>query len=178
MFVGKNVKLSHYHDSDGENFASWQWDTDFVNPLSMDMIHPFTAEDWENIFRKASKSNEFVEFTVRKVIDDSLIGFVSLFDFNIRNHSCELGIGFPKKEDRSKGYGQETLNLILDYAFNNLNMHKVKLSVYPFNIGAIKAYTKAGFVKEATLKDEVFYDGKWVDVDYYAIFQNDWSTNK
>lgn len=178
MFIGKNVKLSHYYETDGKDLASWQWDDDFVNPLASDMIHPYTAEDWEKLFREASNSYENVEFTVRKVVDDSLIGFVGLSDISVRNHSCELGIGFPKKEDRSKGYGQETLSLILDYGFNNLNMHKIKLSVYPFNTGAVKAYTNAGFVKEGTSRNEVFYDGKWVNIDHYAIFQEDWFSNQ
>lgn len=178
MFIGNNVKLSHYHENDGKDLASWQWDDDFINPLSDDMIHPYTAENWEKIFKEASKSYENVEFTVRKTNDNSLIGFVGLFDVNIRNHSCDLAIGFPKKEDRSKGYGSETLYLILDYGFNNLNMHKIKLSVYPFNAGAIKAYTKVGFVKEGTSKNEVFYDGQWVDIDHYAIFQDDWFAHK
>ena len=178
MFIGKNVKLSHYHETDGKDLASWQWDDDFVNPLASDMIHPYTAEDWEKLFRETSNSYENVEFTVRKVVDDSLIGFVDLSDISVRNHSCELGIGFPKKEDRSKGYGQETLSLILDYGFNNLNMHKIKLSVYPFNTGAVKAYTNAGFVKEGTSRNEVFYDGKWVNIDHYAIFQEDWFSNQ
>ena len=97
MFIGNNVKLSHYHENDGKDLASWQWDDDFINPLSDDMFHPYTAENWEKIFKEASKSYENVEFTVRKTNDNSLIGFVGLFDINIRNHSCDLAIGFPKK---------------------------------------------------------------------------------
>ncbi|GAP03026.1 acetyltransferase [Fructobacillus pseudoficulneus] len=178
MFIGKNVKLSHYHEGDGKDFADWQWDDAFINLLSDDVIHPFSAENWEKIFRNSANDNENVEFTVRKVVDDSLIGFVSLTNISVRNHSCELGIGFPKEEDRSKGYGQETLSLILDYGFNNLNMHKIKLSVFPFNTAAVKAYTKVGFIKEGTSKNEVFYDGKWVDSDHYAIFQEDWFASR
>lgn len=174
MFIGKNVKLSHYHEDDAKKLAEWQWDDDFINPLCNDMIHPYTPENWEKLFREAADSYERVEFTVRKIDDNRLIGFVDLLDISIRNHSCELGIGFPRKEDCSQGYGSETLDLILDYGFNNLNMHKIKLSVYPFNIGAIKAYTRAGFNKEGSSKDEVFYNGQWVDIDHYAIFQNDW----
>lgn len=47
MFIGNNVKLSHYHEEDGKKLASWQWDEDFLTPLTSDMIHPYTAEDWE-----------------------------------------------------------------------------------------------------------------------------------
>lgn len=98
MFIGKNVKLSHYHEGDGKDFADWQWDDAFINLLSDDVIHPFSAENWEKIFRNSANDNENVEFTVRKVVDDSLIGFVSLTNISVRNHSCELGIGFPKKK--------------------------------------------------------------------------------
>ncbi len=53
-------------------------------------------------------------------------------------------------------------------------MHKIKLNVYPFNTGTVKAYTRVDFVKEATFKQEVFYNGQWVDIDQSVIFQDDW----
>lgn len=174
MFKGTKVVLSHYHKQDGEKLADLQWSESFLSTLSDDMIHPFTPNDWEKQFTDTSDNNENVQFTIRKAYDDSLVGFVALFNINIRNHSIELAIGLPDPKDRSKGYGTEALNLILDYGFNNLNLHKIKLSVYPFNTGAIKAYTNVGFVKEGTSKNEVFYGGKWVDIDQYAIFQEDW----
>lgn len=174
MFIGQNVKLSHYHEGDGAQFAAKQWDDAFNNPLSTEMIHPFTAADWEKIFTRSANSHDNVEFTVRKTSDDRLIGFVGLFGISIRNHTAELALGILQSDDRGKGYGTELLHLILDYGFNNLNLHKIKLNVYPFNIGAIKAYTRVGFVKEATFKHEIFYNGQWVDTDRYAIFQADW----
>ena len=38
MFIGKNVKLSHYHEDDAKKLAEWQWDDDFINPLCNDML--------------------------------------------------------------------------------------------------------------------------------------------
>ncbi|GAP00483.1 GNAT family N-acetyltransferase [Fructobacillus ficulneus] len=174
MFIGKNVKLSHYHDTDGEKLANWQWNDDFLNLLTADVIHPFTAESWEKLFREGAESDENFEFTIRKVSDDQLIGFVNLSDISIRNRTANLGIGIPNAADQSQGFGSEALALILDYGFNNLNLHKIKLSVFDFNTAAIKAYTRVGFQKEGVSKQESFYNGHWVDLHHYAIFQDDW----
>lgn len=48
---------------------------------------------------------------------------------------------------RDKGYGTKSLRLIVDFAFNKLNMNKVKLSVFDFNVGAKKCYDKVGFAQ-------------------------------
>lgn len=58
MFIGKKVKLSHYHDGDGKKFAEWQWDDAFNNPLSDDMIHPIllrTGKTYLDVHLKAKK---------------------------------------------------------------------------------------------------------------------------
>jgi len=55
---------------------------------------------------------------------------------------CRFILG---REYRNRGYGVNVLDLLCDYAFNELSMNKVKLSVFDFNAGAYKCYIKAGF---------------------------------
>ena len=62
---------------------------------------------------------------------------------------------------------------MVEYAFTYLNLHKLMLRVFADNERAIKAYEKAGFTKEAYLKDEVCIDGKYKDIVLMAIFNEE-----
>jgi len=61
------------------------------------------------------------------------------------------------------GYGVEAINLVTDYAFKYLNLHRVEAGVLPENTASIKAFQKADFVIEATLKERQWSEGKFVD---------------
>ena len=77
---------------------------------------------------------------------------------------------FSYEENHGKGYGSEALNLLIDYAFNNLNLHKVTLKVVDYNKQAIKLYEKKGFVKEGILKENILQNNEYLDVSIYSIF--------
>lgn len=79
-----------------------------------------------------------------------------------------------KEDNRNRGLGKDALNVILNFAFYELGLHKVKLSVHSNNIPAIKLYSSAGFVKEGTDREALFQDGNWLDVYYYGIIDSEW----
>jgi RimJ/RimL family protein N-acetyltransferase len=83
-------------------------------------------------------------------------------------------IGIADKENWSKGYGTETLGLILDYAFNTLNLNRIQLVVAVENIAAVKVYQKAGFIIEGTLREAMFHQGKYCDFYIMGILLSDW----
>lgn len=72
-----------------------------------------------------------------------------------------------------KGIGAEVVNLLTKYAFRKLNAHRVWLGVSADNLRAVKCYLSVGYKIEGTLKDELFYDGKYHDVYRMAMMEND-----
>jgi RimJ/RimL family protein N-acetyltransferase len=64
--------------------------------------------------------------------------------------------------------------LLLDYAFNTLNLHKICSNAYDFN-KASQAYSKkCGYKVEAILKEHAFCNGRYVDQVVLAVFREDW----
>lgn len=57
------------------------------------------------------------------------------------------------KENRNKGIGVQMINAILDTAFNELNLHRVDLGVFDFNVSAIAYYKKVGFIIEGNFRE-------------------------
>ena len=81
----------------------------------------------------------------------------------------EIGmmIGAPY---RGRGYGTEALGLLCDFAFSEMNLHKLKVSVFAFNAAAIRCYEKNGFTREGLLRAEIFRAGAYQDVVELARF--------
>ena len=103
------------------------------------------------------------------VLDDVLIGHVSLHDVDHLNRHAFLGICIGEGERRNRGYGGEAVRLTLDYGFNTLNLHNIMLSVQADNLAAIACYKKAGFIETGRRREWVFKDGGYVDVIYMGI---------
>ncbi|MCW0953344.1 GNAT family N-acetyltransferase [Weissella ceti] len=174
MYFGEKVKLSHFKQEDGAIFARDQWDETFLDLIAIQAIHPFTEKDWIKVFEEASNNDEAVEFTVRGKEDDKLLGMAGVSDIDHKNQIGEISVGILNAENRNRGFGKETLNLIVEYAFNQLNLRKLILRVVSYNERAIHLYETYGFQQEARFKAEVFHQGQWEDVYRYALFQDDW----
>jgi RimJ/RimL family protein N-acetyltransferase len=85
------------------------------------------------------------------------------------NRSCRLGIVIGEKTHWDRGFGAEALHLLLEYAFNILNMNNVNLGTYSFNKRAIACYKKVGFKeigrrRESRIIGEKKYDTIMMDI--------------
>ncbi len=69
------------------------------------------------------------------------------------------------------GYGKEAMNLLLDYSFSELNLHKVYLRVFSFNKRAICLYESLGFEKEGELKEQLFREVTLHGITYLSFFR-------
>ncbi|WP_302846751.1 GNAT family N-acetyltransferase [Virgibacillus salinus] len=78
------------------------------------------------------------------------------------------------KNYRGKGFGQESFRLLLDFAFNELNLHKVYLRVFSFNEGEIRLYLKLGFYEEGELIEQFYREGSWHNVIFMDLFKRDY----
>jgi RimJ/RimL family protein N-acetyltransferase len=66
------------------------------------------------------------------------------------------------------------MNLILQYAFTELNLRRVTLDVFEYNPRAIRSYEKAGFRHEGRLRGAILREGKRWDMLFMGILREDW----
>ncbi|MBO8161851.1 MAG: GNAT family N-acetyltransferase, partial [Thermosipho sp. (in: Bacteria)] len=90
-----------------------------------------------------------------------------------KNSVATVGI-FLGRPHWNKGYGTDAMKVLVRFIFNEMNINKVKLSVYSFNKRGIRAYEKAGFKIEGVLREELFREGKYHDVYVMGILKNEW----
>ena len=106
--------------------------------------------------------------------DGKIIGICDLFHFDETARTCELGIVIGDKDYWGKGYGREAIHLLLQYAFQYRNQHKVWLSVNANNVRAMKAYQACGFVEEGRQRSHVWSDGRYVDLFLMGVLREEW----
>lgn len=106
--------------------------------------------------------------------DGTVIGDIALQDIDRKNRKCSVGMGIAKISNRSNGYGQQSLRLMLDYGFRYLGMERIAAYTLEMNIGAQKSLEKCGFVLEGRERKAVYLNGEKYDRLLYAILKEEY----
>ena len=106
------------------------------------------------------------------------IGFCALHDIDHTNGSAELGIGIGEKDEWGKGFGTETLRILIDFAFGELRLHRVFLQVLAHNERAIHVYEQVGFSLEGTRREAVYRHGRYHDMHVMGILSAEWQSHE
>lgn len=131
----------------------------------------FTREGHENWIRTMVETGKVVQMIICDSATDTPLGSVYIRDIDYTNRKAEYGIFIGEATGRGRGVGTAAAKLMLRYCFEELKLHKVFLRVIADNIRAIRSYEKAGFQKEAYLKDEVFVEGEYLDIIFMAVLE-------
>ncbi|HEY1192687.1 GNAT family N-acetyltransferase [Flavobacterium sp.] len=100
--------------------------------------------------------------------DFPALGLIDLFDFDPRNNRAGIGIVIQKDENKGQNIGSEALELLIKYAFYNLNLHQLYANIGVENEASIALFTKFGFEKIGIKKDWILLHNKYHDE---AVFQ-------
>ncbi|MFD1136014.1 GNAT family N-acetyltransferase [Paenibacillus sp. PDC88] len=174
-FHGNKVRLAAAIQQDAQTLAGYTEDYEYLRNLDTDYAVPQTVQENEP---KSARMDHGVEFMLRTIDEDRLIGFVALHSIEWNNQSARLAIGIGKAKDRNKGYGSDALQLILRYAFYELNLNRVSLDVISYNEIAYHAYKKAGFVEEGRMRQAVLRGGQKYDRIMMGLLREEWEARK
>lgn len=175
IFKGKFLKLTAVRETDADEMAIWQENSEYLRKLDTDFAMPKSIESMREYDLSKGPGSGAIEFRLRTIEEDSLIGFVALHSIEWNNQACLLAIGIGNPEFRGKGYGTDGLNLILSYAFNELNLNRVGLDVISYNLQAIKTYEKVGFTVEGRKRNAVLRDGNQYDLVIMGLLREEWT---
>jgi RimJ/RimL family protein N-acetyltransferase len=173
---GKRVYLRPLDMNDLETYYKW-----FNNPEIRRFLgtpFPITKSDEKDILEKMTKSKDDVYLSIVVKKDKKLIGNMGLHKISRTNRNAMLGITIGDLSEASKGYGTEAMELMIDYGFNVLNLHRIYLGVHEFNERGIKAYKKLGFTEEGRKRDGAYINGEYHDVIMMSILKDEWKKDK
>jgi RimJ/RimL family protein N-acetyltransferase len=129
---------------------------------------PSTKKQEEEWFDK-KREDEIVLAIETK--EGEFIGSIGLHKINYRHRTAITGTLIGEKSFWGKGYGTDAKMILLNYAFNTLNLRKIKSQAYATNQRSVNYSKKCGYKVEGILKKDLFVNGDYVDVVCLAVFR-------
>jgi len=106
------------------------------------------------------------------------VGTCGFFNFRCQDTICHFGVIITEKARWQKGYGVEAIQLLVDYGFNTLKLHKIESSVLASNKPAIRLHEKTGFVREGVKREHICIDGRYLDLILYGLLRREWQEKR
>ncbi len=174
----KRIRLRAAEKADIDGFLRWVNDPEVTENLML--VSPMSRveeERWyENMLAQHPSEHVFVIETKPDAPDGTwqAIGTCQFLSIDWRNRASEVGIMIGEKAFWNRGFGTETMQLLLEHGFNTLNLNRIWLQVYDKNQRGIRAYEKAGFVYEGKFRQAHYQHGRYYDVHLMSVLKEEW----
>jgi ribosomal-protein-alanine N-acetyltransferase len=157
-----------------------KWENDPKVRIYARNIIPKTAEEMKKLFEppEGRMLKKEISFEVWHKKDKKSIGFGEVAEIDWYRQMGWLGLIIGESDYWRQKIGEEVTALMVEYAFNELNLFKIYAGINSANIGSWRCAEKNGFTREATFKKDAYINGKYLDVFVYSLFRDDWVKNK
>jgi RimJ/RimL family protein N-acetyltransferase len=179
LFDGSLIRLGQIdHEKDPEVVARWTHNAGFMRMMYTDPMRPQAPwqvkKKLEELEKSIEENRNLFHFRIRARIDDRLLGFAELYWISWSNGTglVRLGIGDPT--DWHKGYGRETLSLLLRYAFAELNLYRLTALIPEYNLPALALFKSFGFSEEVRRRQALERDCRFWDLLQYGLLADEW----
>lgn len=135
---------------------------------------PISEHQEEGFVTGLGKCNDEVVLGIMLKEEQKLIGVIDLRHINHVHGSAVTGTMIGEKDCWGKGYGTEAKMLLLDFAFNRLNLHVVRSDIIAFNERSIAYAKKCGYELVGRLPEWIYRDGKRHDEFLFVVTAERW----
>lgn len=154
-----------------------RWHNDFAVLRSLMLPpKPLSLEEFGRWYEHWTERAEDAWFTIYDRPTLGAIGVAALDGIDYRHRTAEVHMLIGEAAFRGKGYGTETAQLLLDYAFTALGLHSLMLTVAEFNLAGIRAYQKAGFRELGRRRQSRMMGGKLWDTVYMDCLASEFTS--
>lgn len=151
---------------------------DYYNGDDPPKERPETLEETgrllERILNRPPDAN-IIDYAIHKKDTGEMIGCGMIALINRYNRRCSLGIGLGwNKENWGKGFASETLQAVIAYCFNELELNRIEAEIYEFNERSIRLFEKQGFHRDGVRRQYIYKDGVFKDEYIYSLLREEW----
>ena len=130
-----------------------------------------TTKRIESFYQAGS---DYIPFAICRADNDKAVGVTALHRVDLVSHAAVFSVCISDPAEWGKGAGGEATRLMLKYAFDILNLHRVQLHVWVGNTAGFQAYQRAGFVKEGLLREAMAHNGEYCDFYVMGILEKEY----
>jgi len=129
---------------------------------------------------RLAENDDWIEPAIELGMPDGtsrVIGHMYLNLASVENLGAEIGWTLHP-DFFGKGYASEAATAILDLAFDELGMHRVRAELDPRNDASIALCRRLGMREEAFFVKDMMFKGDWADTGVYAILDTEWAARR
>lgn len=175
LLRGEKVRLTAVNSTDLTAIARWWHDPEFLRLYNTAPAVPRNEDQLSRRFDLSQTSPDVFLFAVRLLDSEEIIGLLEMDGVDWAHRTTFISIGIGEAQYRGRGFGYEAMHLALKFAFNELNLHRVCLTVFSYNSAAITLYERLGFTREGTYREHLERDGRRYDMYLYGLLRPEWA---
>ena len=170
---GKKVNLRPFSKTDIPLITKWINDPEVREFIAQ--TFPKTEKDEEDWFNKLGSDQKNVVLGI-ETKNSILIGIMGIHRINWIDRTAITGAVIGEKEYWNKGYGTDAKMILLEYAFNTLNLRRISSSVIAYNKRSLHYSLHCGYKIEGKKRKHIFKKGKFRDLIELGLFREEWLT--
>lgn len=173
VFVTERFTIRELAEIDLPRFAAYRAQPNIAQYQSWS---DYALDDAEALFRAMKESpfgtqGDWFQLGITETKSGRLVGDLAI----CFEDAEQLQVGFTvAPEFQRQGVAHEALRAFLDFAFEELETHRVTATTDARNNASCRLLEKAGFRKEAHFVENVFFKGHWGSEFLYAILRSEW----
>ena len=172
LIEGNSVNLRSLELEDLEILKKWRNNkVNRIHTREFRLLNMVNQKHWFNSIHKDNPP-KFIMFGVADK-QKKLIGVCGLTYIDWKNRHCEISIIIFKKNWQKSKQAENTVMLLSDHAFGELNMHRLWVEIFDTIPENIEFFESMNFVKEGMLRDKLWRDRKWHNSFIYSKLVND-----
>ena len=174
LLHGAKVRLTALCEDDAAAIACWDEDTQFLRLYDARPARPRSEAEIAQRLNKMRDNERTIAFGIRPSNTDELIGTLELDGILWAHGVCSMSIAIGDRGNWGRGYGYEAAQLGLTFAFDELNLHRVTVTVFSYNQRSIALFEKLGFQREGAFREFLQRDGERHDMLLYGLLRREW----
>ena len=173
---GEKVDYRPLEVSDASSFHRWCRNKDAVRYSLSWFQTQRSINDFERWLSNIPIKKNSYSIGICSSNSGSLIGYAGIADISSTNKSGEYFILIGDPNHWGQGIGTEVTKTITSYGFNQLDLHRIFLTVSDLNHRAVKVYENCGFKREGILRDAALRDGRFHNKIIMSLLSTEWPT--
>lgn len=171
MIAGESVILRALESSDLERSYSWMNDPNIVRTLKSRYPMPFHQEaEW--LERAVDSYANQRHFAVERKEDRQHIGNASIHDIDWVSHAAYFGLFIGDPGSWNRGFGSDAIKTLVRFAFDEMNLRKLRINVFDYNERGKHVLLSQGFVEEGKLLRDFYREGTYHDIVILSVFRS------
>lgn len=178
ILTGQQTRLRGLRDDDLQVLAAWEMDAGRMATMSGTVAPPSESAASNRLVGWCANDKDDLGYVIETSADPpTMVGHIALFGARPKNRCATIALALGR-EHIGRGYGSDAVQVIVDYGFREMGLHRIQLEVWSFNAAAIRTYAKVGFVEEGRRRSLVWHDGQWYDAILMSILDHEWAAHR